>query len=91
MFKRLRWHFQRIRRQFGGKVLRPLIIASLLVTSISAVSVTLIEKEITWRNFGQTLYWALMTILDARFVSYVTTPWGWLTPVRERAYAQEAA
>ena len=78
MFKRFRWHFQRIRRQFGGKVLRPLIITSLLVTSISAVAVTAIEEEITWRNFGQTLYWALMTILDARFVSYVTTPWGWV-------------
>ena len=78
MFKRLRWHYRRIKKQFGGKVLRPLIIASVIVITVCTVGVTVLEEEIAWSDFGRTLYWASMTILDARFVSYVTTPVGWV-------------
>ncbi len=78
MFKRLRWHYRRIKKQFGGKVLRPLVITSVTVTVVCAVGVTLVEDEVEWSEFPSSLYWAVMTILDAGDISYVSTPAGWV-------------
>lgn len=77
MFRRLRWHYRRIKKQFGGKVARPLVIASLVVTLLATVGVTLAEREVTFSEFGRSFYWAVMTVLDNGDISYVTTPWGW--------------
>ncbi|MEK7252620.1 MAG: NAD-binding protein [Actinomycetota bacterium] len=79
MFRRFRWHFRRIRKQFGGKVLRPLIIASLIAVILGTVAVTLAEGHATWDEFGESFYWSVMAILKAADLSYVTTPWGWAT------------
>ncbi len=78
MFKRLRWHFRRIRKQFGGKVLRPIVIATIVVTVLCTVGVTFAEPDVGWSDLGRTFYWAVMTILDAGDISYVSTPWGWV-------------
>ena len=79
VFRRFRWHFRRIRKQFGGKVLRPLIIASLIAVILGTVAVTLAEGHATWDEFGESFYWSVMAILKAADLSYVTTPWGWAT------------
>ena len=78
MFTRFRWHYRRIRKQFGGKVLRPLIISSAIVVVLATVGVTVAEKHATFSEFGRSFYWAVMTILDNGDISYVTTPWGWV-------------
>lgn len=78
MFKRLRWHYRRIRRQFGGKVVRPLLITSLVVVMLATIGVTLVERETTLSEFGRSFYWSVMTILDAGDISYVSTPAGWV-------------
>ena len=78
MFKRLRWHYRRIRGQFGGKVVRPLLLTSLVVVTLATVGVTLVERETTLSEFGRSFYWSVMTILDAGDISYVTTPTGWV-------------
>lgn len=78
MFKRLRWHYRRLRRQFGGKVIRPLLLTSLVVVLLATIGVTLAEKETTLSEFGRSFYWSVMTILDAGDISYVSTPTGWV-------------
>ena len=64
MFRRFRWHYRRIRKQVGGKVLRPLIIASAIVVILATVGVTIAEKHVTFSEFGKSFYWSVMTILD---------------------------
>ncbi len=76
MFKRFRWHVRRIRKQFGGRVLRPLIIASAVVVVLGAVAVTLTERSVTFGDFWRSLSWAASTVLKADDISYVSTPWG---------------
>jgi voltage-gated potassium channel len=76
LFKRFRWHVRRIRKQFGGKVLRPLIVSSAMVVVLGAVAVTLTERSVTFLEFGRSLSWAMMTVLKAGDISYVSTPWG---------------
>ena len=76
MFKRFRWHLRRIRKQFGGKVLRPLIIATAAVVLLGAVAVTLAERSVTFGQFWRSLSWAMSTVLKADDISYVSTPWG---------------
>lgn len=78
MFRRLRWHYQRIKKQFGGRVMRPLVLASLVVVVVATVGVTVAEKNTTFAEFGRSFYWSVMTILDNGDISYVTTPWGWV-------------
>lgn len=78
MFRRFRWHYQRIKKQFGGRVMRPLVVASLVVVVAATVGVTLAEKDTTFAEFGRSFYWSVMTILDNGDISYVTTPWGWV-------------
>lgn len=78
MLRRLVFHYKRIRKQFGGRVLRPLVITSVTVTVLAAIAVTLVERDVEFAEFGKSLYWAVMTILDAGDISYVTTPWGWV-------------
>ena len=77
MFKRLRWHYKRIRGQFGGRVVRPLLLTSSVVVVLATLGVTLAEKETTLSEFGRSFYWSVMTILDAGDISYVSTPAGW--------------
>ncbi|MBI5157583.1 MAG: TrkA family potassium uptake protein [Acidimicrobiia bacterium] len=76
MFKRFRWHVRRIRKQFGGRVLRPLIVASAVVVVLGAVAVTLTERSVTFGDFWRSLSWAASTVLKADDISYVSTPWG---------------
>jgi voltage-gated potassium channel len=78
LLRRLVFHYKRIRKQFGGRVLRPLVITSVTVTVLAAIAVTLVERDVEFAEFGKSLYWAVMTILDAGDISYVTTPWGWV-------------
>lgn len=78
MFKRFRWHLRRVHKQFGGKVLRPLIVASAAVVVLATIGVTLAERDVKFSEFGRSFYWAVMTVLDSGDISYVTTPWGWI-------------
>jgi voltage-gated potassium channel len=77
VLKRLRRHAKRVHDQFGGKVVRPLLIGSIVVVVLGAVAVTLAERSVTFSEFGRSLYWAMMTVLKADDISYVSTPWGW--------------
>lgn len=78
LFTRLRWHLKRVRKQAGGRVLRPLVLASLIVVILATLAVTLAEKEGTVSSIGRSFYWSIMTILDAGDISYVSTPLGWV-------------
>jgi voltage-gated potassium channel len=78
LFRRIRWHYRRIRKQFGGRVLRPLLIASLIVVVLATIAVTLAETESTLESLGRSFYWSVMTILDNGDISYVESPAGWV-------------
>ncbi len=77
ILKRLRWHLQRVRKQFGGRVFRPLLIALIVVVLLAATGITLAEQGVTYRGFGKSVYWAVTTVLGQGDSSYATTPWGW--------------
>ncbi|HLA67442.1 MAG TPA: NAD-binding protein [Acidimicrobiia bacterium] len=78
IFKRLAWHVRRVRKQFGGRVFRPLLMALIVVVFLSAVGITLAEKGVTYRSFGKSLYWSITTVLGQGDSSYATGPWGWM-------------
>lgn len=78
MIRRIRWHLQRIRGQFGGRVLRPLVITSLVVVTLATIAVTIAEKDSTLESLGRSFYWSVMTVLDNGDISYVETPAGWV-------------
>src|SRR3972149_11287696 len=75
--RRLAWHVRRVRKQFGGRVFRPLLIALVAVVLFAAVGLTVAEKEVTYRSFGKALYWAITTALGQGDSSYAAGPWGW--------------
>lgn len=77
ILRRLRWHLKRVRKQFGGRVFRPLLIALIMVVMLAGVGITLAEKGVTYRGFGKSLYWAVTTVLGQGDSSYATGPWGW--------------
>jgi hypothetical protein len=51
IFKRLAWHIRRVRKQFGGRVFRPLLIALVGVVFLASVGITIAEKGVTYRSF----------------------------------------
>jgi voltage-gated potassium channel len=75
--RRLAWHIKRVRKQFGGRVFRPLLIGLVAVVFLAAIGITLAEKGVTYRSFGKSLYWATTTVLGQGDSSYATGPWGW--------------
>ncbi|OFW67775.1 MAG: hypothetical protein A2Z12_07570 [Actinobacteria bacterium RBG_16_68_21] len=77
ILKRLAWHLRRVRRQFGGRVFRPLLIALVAVVLLAAIGITLAEKGVTYRSFGKSMYWAVTTVLGQGDSSYATSAWGW--------------
>jgi voltage-gated potassium channel len=77
LVRRLAWHVRRVRKQFGGRVFRPLLIALVAVVLFAAVGITVAEKEVTYRSFGKSLYWAITTALGQGDSSYAAGPWGW--------------
>lgn len=78
MLRRMRWHYQRIRSQFGGRVLRPLVLTTLVVVVVATIAVTFAEKDSTLESLGRSFYWSVMTVLDNGDISYVETPAGWV-------------
>ena len=77
VLKRLTWHIRRVRKQFGGRVFRPLLIALVVVVVLAAIGITLAEKGVTYRAFGKSVYWSITTVLGQGDSSYATGPWGW--------------
>lgn len=78
LIQRVVWHLKRI-----GKNLDPHFFAALLgglvvVVSVAALAVMLIEKDRTFTTFGETFYWAVTTVMGQGDASHVTTWGGWL-------------
>lgn len=78
LLRRLSWHAKRIQKQLDVHLFRSLSIGLSAVLGLSAVTITLIEKELEVSAFGASFYWALTTVLGQGDASYATSPAGWV-------------
>ncbi len=75
---RLAWHLARIRSQIDRRVVFRLLGSILAFVVLSALLVTLIEKEWTASAFADSFYWAVNSVLGASDPDYVSSPLGWI-------------
>jgi voltage-gated potassium channel len=78
LLRRLGWHVRRIQKQLDVHLFRSLSIGLAAVLGVTAVAITLIEKELELSAFGASFYWALTTVLGQGDASYATSPAGWV-------------
>lgn len=78
LLRRMSWHAKRISRQLDVHFFRALTIGLASVLGLSALAITLIEKEASVSAFGASFYWALTTVLGQGDASYATSPAGWV-------------
>ncbi len=77
LLRRVSWYGRRITSNLDRRFFFALILGILIVCTIAAVLITLIEKPWNLRAFGQSIYWAITTIFGQGQAGYVTTPAGW--------------
>lgn len=75
--RRLLWHVRRVSKQLDRRFFLSLLAGLVVVVTLAAAAITLIEKEITARAFGESFYWGITTVLGQGDASYVTSPGGW--------------
>lgn len=75
--RRLGWHAKRVGDAVDRRLLAILGGVILGVILVSAVVITGLEKGWTTESLGNSLYWAINTVLGSGDPSYVTSPAGW--------------
>jgi voltage-gated potassium channel len=78
LIRRVTWYGRRITSNLDRRFFIALIVGIISVCTIAASLITLAEKPLNLRAFGQSLYWAITTIFGQGQPGYVTTPIGWL-------------
>jgi voltage-gated potassium channel len=49
-----------------------------VVVSLAAIAITIVEKEFTLQALGESFYWGITTVLGQGDAAYVTSPLGWV-------------
>lgn len=75
---RLAWYGRRVREQLNRRMVLAVVQIIVVVVVVAAALVTLVERQLTLGDFGESLYWAFTSILGAGEGSYVGTPAGWI-------------
>jgi voltage-gated potassium channel len=76
--RRVLWHVRRLTNQLDRRFFVALFAGLVVVVTLAAVAVTLVEKEFTPAAFGDSFYWGITTVLGQGDASYVTSPPGWV-------------
>ena len=76
--RRVMWHVRRVTKQVDRRFFLALLTGLAVVVSLAAVAITLLEKDLTPKAFGESFYWGITTVLGQGDASHVTTPLGWV-------------
>jgi voltage-gated potassium channel len=76
--RRVMWHVRRVTKQIDRRFFLALFSGLVVVVSLSAVAITLLEKDFTLAAFAESFYWGITTVLGQGDASHVTTPLGWV-------------
>ncbi len=76
--RRVMWHVRRVAKQVDRRFFVALLSGLIVVVSLAAIAITLLEKELTLAAFGESFYWGITTVLGQGDASHVTTPLGWV-------------
>lgn len=77
LIQRIVWHLKRISKNLDPHFFLSLLGGLVVVVSLAALAVMLIEKDRTFTTFGETFYWAVTTVMGQGDASHVTTWGGW--------------
>ncbi len=78
LIRRIVWHVRRVARNLDGHFFAALFAGAVVVVVLAAAAVTLIEKRVAFTSFGESVYWAVQTVMGQGDSGYVTTPGGWV-------------
>ncbi len=78
VLRRVMWHVRRVAKQVDRRFFVALLSGLVVVVSLAAVAITLLEKDFTLDAFGESFYWGITTVLGQGDSSHVTTPLGWV-------------
>ena len=76
--RRVMWHVRRVAKQVDRRFFAALLFGLVVVVSLAAIAITLLEKDFTLAAFGESFYWGITTVLGQGDSSHVTTPLGWV-------------
>ena len=76
--RRVMWHVRRVAKQVDRRFFAALLSGLVVVVSLAAIAITLLEKDFTLAAFGESFYWGITTVLGQGDSSHVTTPLGWV-------------
>lgn len=76
--RRVMWHVRRVAKQVDRRFFVALLSGLVVVVSLAAIAITLLEKDFTLAAFGESFYWGITTVLGQGDSSHVTTPLGWV-------------
>lgn len=76
--RRVMWHVRRVTKQVDRRFFVALLSGLVVVVSLAAVAITLLEKDLSPEAFGESFYWGITTVLGQGDASHVTTPLGWV-------------
>jgi voltage-gated potassium channel len=77
LIKRIVWHLKRVGKNVDPRFFVSLLGGLAVIVVLAALGVMLIEKENSFRSFGESFYWAVTTVLGQGDSSHVTTWGGW--------------
>ncbi len=78
ILRRVAFHARRIGGQVDRHFFTTLLTAVVGFVLAATIVVTLLERQLTLGDFGNTLYWAVTTVIGSGDASYVTSPGGFV-------------
>ncbi|HEY7463588.1 MAG TPA: NAD-binding protein [Candidatus Limnocylindria bacterium] len=78
LLRRVAFHARRIGGQVDRHFFVTLLTAVLGFVAFAALAVVLLERQLTIADFGNTVYWAVTTVIGSGDASYVTSPGGFI-------------
>ena len=76
--RRVMWHVRRVAKQVDRRFFMVLLAGLVVVVSLAAVAITILEKDFTLNSLGESFYWGITTVLGQGDASHVITPLGWV-------------
>lgn len=78
LVRRLRWHARRITVGADRRFFISLATGLAVIVGLAGTVVAVAEDGLSVGSFGESLYWAVTTVIGQGDASYVTTPAGWV-------------
>ena len=78
LLRRVMWHVRRVAKQIDRRFFFALLSGLVVVVSLAAIAITLLEKDFTVAALAESFYWGITTVLGQGDASHVTTPLGWV-------------